>query len=132
MTIKGTPEAVQAVAEQVDKASRLPVASPDYPCTCGYHLIEVADYEAETVRCPACGVVVPAGDRAATIQVRRVQKVDKTTATYDAPKELEDAITAAKAKPAAARTKDEKALAAVAVEPKPAPPKDVQPKAVMR
>jgi len=112
--ITGTPTQVQAVATTVDAQSRLPLASPDYPCVCGYHLIEVADYEAETLRCPACGVVVPAGDRAATIQVAKVT-VDKGTATYEASKELEDKIIAAKAKTADKQSASEKVLASVDV-----------------
>lgn len=120
--IKGTPTAVQEVAKIVDKESRLPLASPDYPCVCGAHDIEVADYDAETVRCMACGAVTPAGDRAATIQVRKVTKIDKTTATYEAGAELEAKIVEAKAKSVASQSKDEKVLAAVTVEAK--PPKD--------
>lgn len=113
--IKGTPTTIQAVAKLADKDSRLPIASPDYPCVCGYHLIEVADYDDETVRCTACGAVTPAGDRAATIQVQRVRKVDAATATYDGGAELEEKIAKAKGKADKDKSDDEKALAKVEV-----------------
>lgn len=112
--ITGTPAAVQAVAKLVDHESRLPLASTSYPCVCGYHLIEVADYDLETVRCTACGTVTPAGDRAATIQVKNVKKHADGTATYDSDPELEDKIKKAKVKPPK-KTEEEEILSAVEV-----------------
>jgi DNA-directed RNA polymerase subunit M/transcription elongation factor TFIIS len=147
MTIQGTPEAVQAVANTDNAKSGLPLASPQYPCKgplrcvdcgtvaeygaivcavedcygilehdgCGYGLIVVAKHQDETVLCPACGAVTPAGERAATIQVKKV-KIDKDTgeATYDSDADLEDEVKKAKVKPP--KLSDEDAiLAAVEV-----------------
>lgn len=107
--IESTKATIEALASALDKESRLPYASE--PCQCGALAITVADRYAQTVRCKACGRVESAGKRAATIQVRAVQR---DGAAYACPCDdaLEARIADAKAKPAKDRTATDAALAA--------------------